>query len=155
MAFGLDASEDFFDLAILADNECRARYADHLLTVHVLLFEDAVRVGNLLIDIAQQRKRQFMLFLEAGLRTRRVGRDAQHYCALLVELLDGVTKLVSFRGSAGSVGARKKIEDNLLAFELGELKGLISVGLKLDFGSFVAFFEHLDSFQFFSELLRG
>jgi len=75
MAFRLDACEDLLDLAVRANNERSARYADHFLAVHVLLFENTVSLGDFLVDIAQQRKRQFVFLLEPSLRARCIGRD--------------------------------------------------------------------------------
>jgi hypothetical protein len=83
-----------------------------------------------------------MLGFEARLGRRSVGRDAEHDHAFVIELLDGVTKLVSFDGSAGRIGTREEIEDDSLALGLGKLERLAGVGLQFDFGGFVAFFEH-------------
>jgi len=142
MTCGFNVGEGLLDSAILADQEGGARNAHHLLAVHVLLFENAVGPRDFLVDVAQQRERQPVLGFETRLRRRRVRRDAQHYRVLLLEMLDGVTKLVSFRGSAGRIGAGEEIEHHLLTFELGKLKRLAGVRLQPDLGGFIAFVEH-------------
>ena len=142
MAFGLNVGENFLDLAVAADQECGARNAHHFFSVHVLFFQNTVGNRGLLIDVAQQRERQAVLGLETRLSSRRVGRNTEYYAVLFVELLDGVTKLVRFLGSTRRVGAREKIEDNFLAFELRELERLAGVAFELDVGSFIARLEH-------------
>ena len=96
----------------------------------------------MLVHIAEKSEREPVLLLEACLSARRIRRDAQNDSAFLFEFLDGVTKLVRFLGSTRRVGAREKIEDNFLAFELRELERLAGVAFELDVGSFIARLEH-------------
>jgi len=151
VAFGLNVRENFLDLAVAADHERSARNAHHFFSVHVLFFQNTVGNRGFLVDVAQQRERQAVLGFEARLGSRLVGGNAEHHAVLLVELLDGVTKLVSFCGSTGRIGTREEVKYDLLALELGKLERLVGVGPKLDVGSFVAFFEH----QSFSNCYRN
>ncbi|HKW96659.1 MAG TPA: hypothetical protein VJN43_02950 [Bryobacteraceae bacterium] len=128
MALRLDLRENFFDFPVPADHKSGALDAHHFLTVHVLLFQDAISRSSFLVDVAKQRERQLVLGLEARLRGRGVGRDTDDRCPLLFKLLDGVTKLVRFGSSTGRIGAREKIKHDPV-FHPGELKRFVSVGL--------------------------
>ena len=56
-----------------------------------------------------------MLLLELLLRGRRVGRDAEHGGAGLLDGLECVAEPARFYGSAGRVGLGKKEEHHILA----------------------------------------
>ena len=142
MPFWLDAGKDFLNFPICTDEERGTRDAHHFFPIHILLFEDIVSHRCFFLDVAQQRKRQMVLGFEPRLSGGSVGGDADDHGAFLVELLDGVTKLVRFGGSAGCVGAREKIQHQFLPFLFGELKGFARVGLELDIRCLIAFFEH-------------
>ena len=142
MPRGFDVGEDFLDFPILADHKRGARDAHYLLPVHILLLENAVGFGHFFVDVAKKRERQIVLGFESRLGGWSIRGNAKDRSSFLAELLDRVTKLVSFCGSARCIGARKEIQHHPLAFQLGKLKRLVSVGLELDLGSFVAFLEH-------------
>ena len=142
MALGLHLVENLFDCAVCADQKSSALDAQHFIPVHVFLFQHSVSFSSLLVHVAEKGEGEPVLLLEACLCARGVRRDAQNYSAFLFEFLDGVTKLVRFLSSTGRVGAREKIEDHFLAFELRELERLTGVGFELDVGSFIAKLEH-------------
>lgn len=142
MSLGLDVRKDLLNLSVLVDKKRSTGDAHHFLPVHILLFEHTVRYGRRFIHVAEERKGQIVLGLESRLSTWSVGRNAEYNRGFLVELLDCVTKLVSFCGSARRVGTREEIQHHLLPLELRQLERLVGVGLKFYFGSFVAFFEH-------------
>src|SRR5712675_1090292 len=56
MPLGLHLVEDLRDLSIFSDEKGRALDAHVLLAVHALLFPNAVFLGNLMIDVGQQRE---------------------------------------------------------------------------------------------------
>ena len=118
MSLRFDLRENFHDTAVFADNERGPLDAHHFLSVHILLFQDVVRYCRFLIHVAEKRERQIVLGFESCLSRRRVGRNADYCRAFFAELLDRVTKLVSFGGSAGCVGTRKEIQHHLLTLEL-------------------------------------
>jgi hypothetical protein len=54
-----------------------------------------------------------------------------------------VPKFAGFDRAAGRVRSRIEVEHDLFTLQARELEGFPGVGLKLDIGSFVTFFEHL------------
>ena len=73
-----------------------------------------------MIWIAQQRKIQLLLDLEAGKRFYRIGAHAKNHRTGLLELPDGVTKLGRFGDSTGSIGFREEEQNDMLALKILE-----------------------------------
>src|SRR5712691_13277784 len=64
VALDLDFRPDPCDCAAFVDEERGAFDSEVLPPVHVLLFPDAVRGGDLAVDVAEERKIQIILVLE-------------------------------------------------------------------------------------------
>jgi len=100
----------------------------------------AVGFNHLEVGIAEQRKIQFLFFLEAGLRFHGIATGSQDHDVELVELLLCVAKLGRFDGSTSGVGLGKEKQQHALATKLGERDVFAIVGLYFEIRSFIACF---------------
>ena len=140
MAFGSDEGPEFFDFAVLA-NEERAAHDAHEGAAHELFFlPGAELLDGFVGGIAEQRKIQILLGLECGLRFDRVGAHAEDGYAEIVEFLFCVAKLGRFDRSTGGAGFRVEEKEDLLAGVVLEGDGLAVVGLEAKGGGLGANF---------------
>ena len=72
MSFRLHVIEDVLDLALGANDKSGPCNAFHLLAVHILFFNHAKEICNLLLRVSQQRERQAELLLKFLLRGCRI-----------------------------------------------------------------------------------
>jgi hypothetical protein len=75
-----------------------------------------------MIGIRDQREGQAVFADELRLRLGFVRRDADDLGVVLREFFGCVAKLARFLGSAGRIGLGKKVDDDALAPEPGELE---------------------------------
>ena len=113
MSLRLHVLEDLGDLAVGSDEEGGAGDAFHFLPVHVLFFNHAVGVRDLLLFIGEERKRQTELLLETLLCLGRVGRNSKDDGAGFFDLLVCVAEPARFNCSTGRVGPREKEEHDI------------------------------------------
>ena len=78
----------------------------------------AILFDHLVSRIAQQRKVEFLLFLEVGQSFFRVRARSQNSHTLFIEVLLCVAKLGRFRGSTWRVGLGKEKQHHALSFEI-------------------------------------
>jgi len=140
VAFGSDEGPEFFDFAVLA-NEERAADDAHEGAAHELFFlPGAELLDGFVGGVAEQREIEILLGLEGGLGFDGVGAHAEDGDAEIVEFLFCVTKLGRFDGSTGGVGFGVEKEEDALAGEVLERDGLAVVGLEAKGGGFGADF---------------
>ena len=72
MPLRLHFLENVLDSPVRPNNERRPRHAHHLLAIHVLFLDHAISVADLLVGVAEQGKRQAVLFLKFLERLGRV-----------------------------------------------------------------------------------
>ncbi len=118
VAFGFNLTENVYDLPFRRDQVRCAFYAFHFLAVHVLLFKDSERVGDLLVGIGQQGVRQIVFLFEFLLCRRGIGRDAENGQSGFLQFCICVAEPARFNGSTRSVGFRIKEQDHVLASKL-------------------------------------
>ena len=145
MAFGSDEGPEFFDFSGFADDEGTADDA-HEGAAHELFFlPDSKFLNGFVGGVAEQRKIEFVLFLEPSKRFDGIGAHAEDGNAELIELPLCVTKLGRFDGSTGSAGFGEEKEEDALAGEVFERELLAFVGFKAEGGGFGTNFEHSSS----------
>ena len=118
MAFGFDEGPEGFELAGFADEEGAADDA-HEAAAHELFFlPGAEFLDSFVGGIAEERKIEFLLFLEGGLGFDGIGAHSEDGDTEFVEFFFCVTKLGRFDGSTGSVGFGVEEEEDALAGEV-------------------------------------
>lgn len=140
MAFDLHLGKDFLDFALRVDHESGPLDAHVLLAVHTFFFPDPVRLGRLVLRVAQQRKRQIELRLEFGLSVRLVGGDADNDRIGMGELFGGIAELAGFLGAAWGISLRVEIQHYVLAFEGRKMEMVSGIGVEGYCRGWVAFF---------------
>ena len=120
MAFGFDLAEDVGDLAVVADEERCALDAHDLLAVHVLLFDHAEGVADLLVGVGEQSEGEIVLLLELLLGFGFIGGDAENDEAGLLEFCVRVAEPARFNRSTGSVCFGVEEQHHVLSLELLE-----------------------------------
>ena len=108
MAFRFYVVPDVLDLAVRADEKRATHNSQERLAQEVFHASRAVGLDHFKIGVAQQRKIQLLLFLEAGLRFYGIPAGSQDDHIQLVELLLCVTKLGRFGRSTRGVSLRKE-----------------------------------------------
>jgi hypothetical protein len=86
VAFHLYLGEDLLDLAVPVDHKGGALNARELLAIQILFFPDAVVLGHLVVNVAQQSKWQVVFLLEARLNAGSVRADADDRRLLVLKL---------------------------------------------------------------------
>ena len=124
MAFGLDLFEDFFYLAVGADQEGGALDAHELASVHALLFPHSVGFADGMIRIGHEGEGQIVFHRELLLGVGFIGRDADDAGFELGEFLGGVAKLAGFFGAARGVGLGEEEEHHAAAAQFRKLKSV-------------------------------
>jgi len=147
VAFRFYVVPDVLDLAIGADQKRAAHNSQERLAEEVFHAPRAVGFDHFKLGIAQQRKIQLLLFLEAGLRFYGIPAGSQDDHIQLVELLLCVTKLGRFGRSTRGVGLRKEKQEHALAAKIGERHVFAVVSFYLEFRSLIASFQHAQSPQ--------
>jgi hypothetical protein len=112
VAFGFDEGPDFFDLAV-RPNEEGAAHDSRVGPAHKLFFLPRAKLSDRLMPrIAEQRKVEFVFFLERCERLDGIRAHPEDSHTELVELQLCVTKLGRFNRSTGSIGFREKEEQD-------------------------------------------
>src|ERR1700728_4753410 len=93
VALGLHFVEDVFDIPIRPNDKRGPGHAHHFLAVHVLLLDDAVRIGNFLVGITQERKWQVEFIFKFLECFGFIGRNPKNHRATLFSFFMGVAKL--------------------------------------------------------------
>jgi hypothetical protein len=142
VAFGFDEGPDFFDFAVLADEEGTADDA-HVGAAHELFFLPGTEFFDGLVGrIGEQGKIQLVLCFEGSLRFDGIGAHAEDGHTVLVELLLCVTKLGRFDRSTGGVGFGVEEEEEALALEVTQGDESVVIRFEAEVGGFGADFEH-------------
>jgi len=118
MALGLYLLENMLDPPVRTDDERRPRNAHYFLSIHILFFHHAESLGDFLVRIREKGEGQIELFLKFLLRLRGIGRYAKQHGARLLHLLVCVAEPASLNGSARSVGAGIKVQNDGLAAQV-------------------------------------
>jgi hypothetical protein len=142
VTFGFDRGPDTFDFAGFADEKRAADDAHEFTSHELLLLPGAVSFDGFVMGIAEQGKIEFVLGLEQGLPSDRIGAHTENGHFKPVEFLFCVAKLGRFDDSTGGVGFGKEKEEDAFALEILEGDGFVFVGLEAEGGSFVAGLEH-------------
>ena len=129
MAFRSYVVPDVLDLAVGADEKRAAHNSQERFAEEIFHAPRAVGFDHFKIGIAQQRKIQLLLFLEAGLRFYGIPAGSEDNHIQLVELLLCVAKLGRFGRSTGGVGLGKEEEHDAPAAEIGKGERCAFVGL--------------------------
>ncbi len=114
MAFRFYVVPDMLDFSVRADQKRAAHDSQKRFAEEFLHAARPVSLNHLEFRIAQQRKIQFVLFLEAGLRLHGIGAGSQDRYIDLFKLLLCVTKLGRFDRSTRGVGFREEKQDHAL-----------------------------------------
>src|SRR5437773_5372492 len=108
--------------AVLVDDEDGpprdAFEADHV------LIEDAVVANDLLVEIAQEGKRQLLMVVKRLQREERIDTDAVHHGGRLTEPRQGIAKRAHLPGTDRAEGGREKGQYHGLAAPLAQRDGL-------------------------------
>ena len=142
MAFGFDDGPDGFDFAGFPDEEGAADDAHEFSSHELLLLPRAKLFDGFVVGVAEQRKVEFFLFLERGLRFDGIGAHAQDRHAQFVEFSLCVTKLGRLDDSTGGVGLGKEEEQDAAALEVLQGKLFPFIGRKTEVRGCGANFEH-------------
>lgn len=102
----------------------------------------AVRDPDLAVGVAQQRKREIVLFRELCVVGDRVEADAEELDVLVVVLVGEVPEPGTFCRSPGCVGLRIKPEHDLFAAEVAELRAFSVMVGHFEIRGVVADFQH-------------
>jgi len=135
------------DLPISADQEAAAHNPLKRPAHEFLRAPCAVGFQHFVRGVAEQRKIQFLLGLEALQQLHRIGAGTQDDRAALVELRFCVTKLGRLNRSTRSVGLRKEENQDTLPVEVAEGDFFAVIRMQGEVRSFVADFEHRTSPQ--------
>src|SRR5581483_4213061 len=98
--------------------ECSSGNAHHFLAVHILFFNNAVLLANLLIDVAQQGVGQVVLVFELLLGLRWIRGDTEDNSPGILQFFVRFAEPASFYGSARCIGLRKEEQDYVLTAEI-------------------------------------
>lgn len=137
MAFWLDSWEDVLDFAVWTDDKCGAGDAHHFPAVHILFLYNAELLGDLLIGIGEEGKRQIELILKLLLGFGSIGRDAKQHDAGFLNLFVGIAKGAGFDSASGRVSAGIEIEDDGFAAQRFQGDFVAVLILQSEVGSFI------------------
>ena len=111
---------DFLDFAV-RPNQKSAPHDSFENPAHKFLRAPyAIFFNHLVSRIAQQRKVEFLLFLEVGQSLFRIRARAQNSHILFIEVLLCVAKLGRFRASTWRIGLGKEKKHHALSLEILE-----------------------------------
>lgn len=125
----LDVLEHVRDAAVGGDQERRPHDPHVLVAKQPLLLPDAIRVGDGVIGVGDERIGEVVLLLEAAVLLRRVRADADDLRVGSLEPREGVPETGRLERSAGCVVLRVEEKDHPRAAQGGKLKIGPSVGL--------------------------
>ena len=117
---GFDLRPDPGDPPVRVDEERRPRRAPVRLAVVLLLDPRAVGLGDLVLDVGEERERQAELLAECALARGALRADAPDVRAALDDRLVGVAELARLDGAAGRVVLRVEVEDRPSAGLVGQ-----------------------------------
>jgi hypothetical protein len=118
VAVRLDLGKDASDLAGSINHEGSALNPHYLSAIHILLFDDAESVTDLLVGIGQQCVRQVIFLFEFLLCLGTIGGDAEDPCPGLLNLLKCVAEPARFYGSTRGISLRKEEQDDGFPFKI-------------------------------------
>ena len=118
MAFRFYIVPDVLDFSVRADQERAAHDSQERFAEKFLHPARPVSLNHLEFRIAQQRKIQLVLFLEAGLGLHWIGAGPQDRYINLFKLFLCVTKLGRFDRSTGGVRLREEKQDDTLTAKI-------------------------------------
>ena len=131
------------DFAVGADPECHPDDPEKRLPEKTLHAPRAIGLDHLKFRIRKQWKIQLVLYLEFCLRFHGIGARSHDRRICILKFLDCVAKLGRFVRSTRRICLRIKIQDQVFSPKISERHHLAAVVLHFEFGSFVAFFEHV------------
>ena len=111
VSLGLTLYQASSDLALLVDQERRADDAHVRPAVELLLAPHAVRLGDLVLGVRQQREPERVLVVELLLLLGQVGADAED--GGVADVAGDVAEEARLRGAAGRVGLRVEVHQHL------------------------------------------
>ncbi len=118
MAFGFYFGKDAHDLSTAIDHKGSALNSFHLPAVHILFFEDAKGLADLLLAIGEQGVRQVVFLFKLFLGLGRIGRDTQDPRSGLLDFFECVAEPARFNGSAGGICLRIEEEHDHSALKV-------------------------------------
>src|SRR4051794_20948688 len=124
-------------LALLVNDEVAAGDAHELAAVALSLYPDAVRLGDLLVFVREQREGQAELVAEALVGLDAVRTHAQHNRVLGLDIAIDVAKAAGLGRAAGGVVLGVEVEDDALAAVVAQLDLLSLVRRRLEIRSLV------------------
>jgi len=120
VALGFDLGEYVRDSAVRADHERGALDSHHFVAVHVLFFDHAESLTDLLVRVGEQGVGQVVLSLELFLLVGRISGNAQNDRPGLLQFFIRVAEPARFDGSTGGIGFRIEEEDYRLPAKILE-----------------------------------
>ncbi len=124
MFIGLDSSNDGGDSAFGIDHKRSPLNAHVLSSVHAFFFEYVELFGGFFVHVGEQGVRQFVFIFEFFLGRRLIRRNAQHYGAGFLYLLECVAEPARFYCSTGSIGLGIEKQDQVLSAIIFQGDGL-------------------------------
>ena len=115
MFVGLNSSDRGGDFAFRVDHKRGPLNAHVLVAIHAFFFEHVEFFGSFFVHVGQQGVRQIVFFLEFFLCRRLIGRNAQHYGAGFLYLLECVAEPARFCCSTGGIGLGIEKQDHTLS----------------------------------------
>jgi hypothetical protein len=142
VSLGRDFVPNFANLSVGADPEGHPHDSEKSLPEEAFHPPRAEGFDHFESRIRKQRKIQFVLHFEFGLRVHGITAAAQDCRIQRFKFLDGVTKLGRFRCSTGCVGLRIEIKNQVLPGEIRQGNRLAIVGDHIEFRSLITFLQH-------------
>jgi len=145
MSFCRDRVPNFLNVSRRANQKC-ASYDSLERPAHEFFQAPrAVRVDHFVVGIAQKRKIEPLLRLEALQSLHRIGACANYRRAGLCEFFLGVTKLGRFGCSTGSIGFRKEKQHQMLALKVFQREFFTFIGKECEIRGLITDFEHVSN----------
>jgi len=143
MSFGRDRVPNFLNLSSRANQKCTSHDSLERAPHEFFQAPRAVGLDHFVVGIAQKRKIEPLLGLEALQSLHRIGACPYYRRAGLFEFFLGVTKLGRFGCSTGSIGFREEKQHQMLALKVFQRNFFAFIGKECEIRSFITDFEHV------------
>ena len=142
VSFRFHVPEDPGDASIRINHEGRSHDAHVFSTEHLLLGPNAVRVGNGMVDVRDEREWQFMLCLELLVRLHGIGTYTDDGRIEPLEPREGVAELARLERSPAGLILRVEIQDDSPPSQRSKRDRGPTVGGGGECGCAITFFQH-------------